>query len=90
MVKRTKSRESAQSDGGFTLIELMIVMAIIAVLATIAELVFAFRAFRWWGFLIAYGFFGLPDFIFRHRNPAPLFYLGLGSTSIATVLIVWR
>ena len=36
MVKRTKSRTPAQADGGFTLIELMIVMAIIAILATIA------------------------------------------------------
>jgi hypothetical protein len=63
---------------------------LVAVAATIAELVFAFRAFRWWGLLICYGFFGLPDFIFRHKNPAPFLYVGLASTIFATTLILWR
>lgn len=63
---------------------------VIAIAATVAELVFAFRAFRWWGFLICYGFFGLPDFMFRRSgsNPAPFFFVGLVATIVATMFIL--
>lgn len=62
-----------------------------AVAATIAEIIISFRTFRWWGLLISYLFFGIPDFIGRRwgNNPAPFYYLGLLASVAATVLIIW-
>jgi hypothetical protein len=71
---------------------LYVVFQVVPIAATIAELIFAFRAFRWWGFLICYGFFLLPDFINRERwrnDPQPFFVIGLSSVTIAAGLIYW-
>lgn len=65
---------------------------VVPIAATVAELILAFRAFRWWGLLICYGFFGLPDFINRRRwgrNPFPFFAVGLAGVIVSTLLMLW-
>jgi len=90
MLQNAMQRSSLHS--AYLKMWLYVLVQIVGIAATIAELILAFKAFRWWGFLICYGFFGLPDFINRRRwgsNPAPFFYIGLAGVAISTVLLVW-